>query len=300
MSRMCCVGIGQSAIDDANANHRRPEICKSSTTTTTTTKAAAAVERSKSRARRTRTIGSAANKRGFDERTTARVMNGTVEDARGGLSDRRGKFRENVIDFERVFRAGNGRSSTTNRTRTRSLQAQAAAHAIGVNELAWLASTTYSLFCFYVCIRAKRGCERAMYGIRNYSILVPLSVFYGVLLLRSWNENTLSLMMPGSIEEGLRTGKVQFIPRLQGISALLSERAVSASAWAHFMSVNLFVARHATLQSITFDFPVSHTLALCIVTGPLGLLSHVLTKSCVLFFRKRSQSTHARNQNSAQ
>ena len=171
------------------------------------------------------------------------------------------------------------------------IMAQTSLFNLGVNELAWLLSTLYALFCFSICVRAKRGDEKAIANIRNYSTLVPLAVFYGVLLIRSWSDNTLALMMPGSLEEGLKTGEVQFIPKLSGISELLSEKAASASAWAHFMLVNLFVARHATLQSLKFDLPVVHTLALCLVTGPLGLLSHVVTKWIVLKLRtKRSSS----------
>jgi hypothetical protein len=124
-----------------------------------------------------------------------------------------------------------------------------------------------------------------------------LAVFYGVLLIRSWSDNTLALMMPGSLEEGLRTGEVQFIPKLSGISELLSEKAASASAWAHFMLVNLFVARHATLQSLKFDLPVAHTLALCLVTGPLGLLSHVVTKWIVLKLRSKRSSSERSAEN---
>ena len=168
-------------------------------------------------------------------------------------------------------------------------------HGLGVNELAWLLSTLYALFCFSICVRAKRGDEKAIANIRNYSTLVPLAVFYGVLLIRSWSDNTLALMMPGSLEEGLKTGEVQFIPKLSGISELLSEKAASASAWAHFMLVNLFVARHATLQSLKFDLPVAHTLALCLVTGPLGLLSHVVTKWIALKLRTKRSSSSERS-----
>ncbi|CAL6295550.1 unnamed protein product [Bathycoccus prasinos] len=153
-------------------------------------------------------------------------------------------------------------------------------HGLGVNELAWLLSTLYALFCFSICVRAKRGDEKAIANIRNYSTLVPLAVFYGVLLIRSWSDNTLALMMPGT-----------------GISELLSEKAASASAWAHFMLVNLFVARHATLQSLKFDLPVAHTLALCLVTGPLGLLSHVVTKWIVLKLRSKRSSSERSAEN---
>ena len=164
---------------------------------------------------------------------------------------------------------------------------------VGVNELAWALSTLYALFCFSICVRAKRGDAKSIERIRNYSTLVPLAIFYGVLLIRSWSDDTLRLMMPGSLEEGLRTGEVQFIPKLSGISELLSEKAASASAWAHFMLVNLFVARHATLQSLTFDLPVAHTLALCVITGPLGLFSHVLTKWIALKLRRHNTTAAA-------
>ena len=173
-------------------------------------------------------------------------------------------------------------------TRTALATTPHASAAVGVNELAWALSTLYALFCFSICVRAKRGDAKSIERIRNYSTLVPLAIFYGVLLIRSWSDDTLRLMMPGSLEEGLRTGEVQFIPKLSGISELLSEKAASASAWAHFMLVNLFVARHATLQSLTFDLPVAHTLALCLITGPLGLLSHVLTKWIALKLRRHN------------
>ena len=173
-------------------------------------------------------------------------------------------------------------------TCTTSAMTPHASAAVGVNELAWALSTLYALFCFSICVRAKRGDAKSIERIRNYSTLVPLAIFYGVLLIRSWSDDTLRLMMPGSLEEGLRTGEVQFIPKLSGISELLSEKAASASAWAHFMLVNLFVARHATLQSLTFDLPVAHTLALCLITGPLGLLSHVLTKWIALKLRRHN------------
>lgn len=47
----------------------------------------------------------------------------------------------------------------------------------------------------------------------------------------SWQPDTLQLMMPGSLEEGLRTGEPQFFPKLEGIMALLSRR-LTGERWA--------------------------------------------------------------------
>jgi hypothetical protein len=90
-----------------------------------------------------------------------------------------------------------------------------------------------------------------------------------------WSPDTLSLIMPGSIEEGLADGfKMQFVPRLDGIMELLSRRTTAASAWLHIACINFFVGRHAALRAMTQGLPVAHTLALTLVTGPLGLFSH--------------------------
>ena len=224
----------------------------------------------------------------------------------GGDKGRRKSRKTRFLKNKRAGVASNKRNAVASLNAAASLiannnnniiMAQTSLFNLGVNELAWLLSTLYALFCFSICVRAKRGDEKAIANIRNYSTLVPLAVFYGVLLIRSWSDNTLALMMPGSLEEGLRTGEVQFIPKLSGISELLSEKAASASAWAHFMLVNLFVARHATLQSLKFDLPVAHTLALCLVTGPLGLLSHVVTKWIVLKLRSKRSSSERSAEN---
>ena len=45
---------------------------------------------------------------------------------------------------------------------------------------------------------------------------------------QSWQPDTLQLMMPGNLEEGLRTGQVQFFPQLEGIMTLLSRRVTGA------------------------------------------------------------------------
>ena len=89
--------------------------------------------------------------------------------------------------------------------------------------------------------------------------------------------------MPGSLERGLATGEVQFVPTLRSIMTLLSARATATSAWAHLLCVNLFVARHVALKTRERNVrdghapPIAHTLVLSTLVGPLALLSHVVT-----------------------
>ena len=118
--------------------------------------------------------------------------------------------------------------------------------------------------------------------------LAPPCVAYLLLLVASWSPDTLSLMMPGSLEAGLRAGgfNPQFFPSLAGISTLLSRRGVAASAWMHLACVNLFVARHAAMRAARGGWALAHTLALAFVFGPAGLCAHFLTAA---FGRRRKK-----------
>jgi hypothetical protein len=110
----------------------------------------------------------------------------------------------------------------------------------------------------------------------------------------SWHPDTLSLMLPGSLEEGLRTGQPQFFPRLGGIMQLLSRRATAASAWVHLLTINAFAARHAYLDGTRRRLPVAHSLALALLAGPLGLASHLVTKAAVRHLRRRRMAARRR------
>jgi hypothetical protein len=43
---------------------------------------------------------------------------------------------------------------------------------------------------------------------RSNTPLVVLALLYGVVLLASWSPDTIHLMMPGSLEEGLKGGQM--------------------------------------------------------------------------------------------
>mmetsp|Transcript_16958 Transcript_16958/g.41810 ORF Transcript_16958/g.41810 Transcript_16958/m.41810 type:complete len:255 (-) Transcript_16958:333-1097(-) len=172
---------------------------------------------------------------------------------------------------------------------------------VTIPELACAASFLYlvgSFITFWVAARSSNGAvyrqnetpssafssasSWAVQFTKSHLPLVPLCVLYLALLVASWSPDTLSLIMPGSIEEGLADGfKMQFVPRLDGIMELLSRRTTAASAWLHIACINFFVGRHAALRAMTQGLPVAHTLALTLVTGPLGLFSHWITQAVV-------------------
>ncbi|MEW5301927.1 MAG: hypothetical protein WDW38_008546 [Sanguina aurantia] len=115
--------------------------------------------------------------------------------------------------------------------------------------------------------------------VRSKMLPVPLALLYAVLLINSWSPDLLSILMPGSLQEGLSDGfKVQFMPRLEGIASLFSRVPTSASVLVHLLAINLFMGCSAFLQGLDEGVSTAHTLLLSMLCGPLGLLSFMITK----------------------
>lgn len=80
--------------------------------------------------------------------------------------------------------------------------------------------------------------------LRSPWTLVPVALAYGVLLSWSWQPDTFSLILPGSLADGFKGGfNPQFFPKLSGIVALFSRVPTAASLWVHLLAVDLFAAR---------------------------------------------------------
>ncbi|GAX81942.1 hypothetical protein CEUSTIGMA_g9370.t1 [Chlamydomonas eustigma] len=110
--------------------------------------------------------------------------------------------------------------------------------------------------------------------------VIPIALAYGLLLANSWSPDTLSLIMPGSLEEGLQGGIYpQFFPKLEGIMVLFQRPATAASWLLHICAINLFLGRSIYLEGHSKGVATAHSLVLACVAGPVGLLSHLLTKA---------------------
>lgn len=63
------------------------------------------------------------------------------------------------------------------------------------------------------------------------------------------------------------------------LSGCMATAETAASAWIHLLSLDLFVARHVYLDSLSAGVPAVHSLVFCCMFGPVGYLSHTLTKT---------------------
>eukprot|EP00191_Tetraselmis_sp_GSL018_P008785 CAMPEP_0177603860 /NCGR_PEP_ID=MMETSP0419_2-20121207/15769_1 /TAXON_ID=582737 /ORGANISM="Tetraselmis sp., Strain GSL018" /LENGTH=149 /DNA_ID=CAMNT_0019097723 /DNA_START=325 /DNA_END=774 /DNA_ORIENTATION=- len=126
-------------------------------------------------------------------------------------------------------------------------------------------------------------------SVRRPWFITPVALSYLFIFSLSLESDTLALLMPGSLEEGLRTGRPQFLPQLSGIAELFSRTMTAASLWLHLLSINLFAARHIFLDGCRHGVATQHSLLVCAAAGPLGLAVHVATKAAVLALRRQAQ-----------
>ena len=67
-------------------------------------------------------------------------------------------------------------------------------------------------------------------------------------------------------------------PTLSIIAEFFADERAAATAWVHFLVMDLFVGRWVYLEGQRTGLFTSHSIALCLFAGPMGLLSHILTQ----------------------
>jgi len=140
---------------------------------------------------------------------------------------------------------------------------------------------------FYALMILRPRWEPTRRLMQSYLPFIPMAGLYLYMLMRSWTPDTLQLMLPGDL--ALAAQGPQFFPRLDCIAVLFSRTWTVASAWVHLLCVDLFMARHIFLECLRDDLPTLHTLVLCMLFGPGGMLCHVATRAVVLAARGRFQ-----------
>jgi Domain of unknown function (DUF4281) len=66
--------------------------------------------------------------------------------------------------------------------------------------------------------------------------------------------------------------------QLSDIARLFSMEKIAATGWVHFLVMDLFVGRWIYWDGQQTGVWTVHSLALCFFAGPMGLLSHILTR----------------------
>ncbi|MGF1534897.1 MAG: ABA4-like family protein [Elainellaceae cyanobacterium] len=76
---------------------------------------------------------------------------------------------------------------------------------------------------------------------------------------------------------------------LSDIAALFADERVAATGWVHFLVMDLLAGRWIYQDGQAHQIFTRHSLALCLFAGPMGLLSHIVTRWIVNARRPASE-----------
>lgn len=97
---------------------------------------------------------------------------------------------------------------------------------------------------------------------------VVLGLLYAYLLYLSWTPDTIRMMFASKY----------LLPELQGIAKMFSSEMTLASAWIHLLVVDLFAARQVFHDGLENQIETRHSVSLCLLFCPIGIVTHVITK----------------------
>ncbi|XP_042475451.1 protein ABA DEFICIENT 4, chloroplastic-like [Macadamia integrifolia] len=95
-----------------------------------------------------------------------------------------------------------------------------------------------------------------------------LGILYAYLLYLSWTPDTMRLMFASKY----------WLPELSSIGKMFSSEMTLASAWIHLLAVDLFAARQVYQDGLENEIETRHSVSLCLLFCPIGIVTHMLTK----------------------
>ncbi|GAA0156201.1 hypothetical protein LIER_13746 [Lithospermum erythrorhizon] len=98
---------------------------------------------------------------------------------------------------------------------------------------------------------------------------IVLGLLYAYLLCLSWTPDTLRYMFASKY----------WMPELSGMLKMFSNDMTLASAWIHLLVVDLFAARQVYYDGLQNDIETRHSVSLCLLFCPIGILLHLITKA---------------------
>ncbi|WIA28582.1 hypothetical protein OEZ86_011122 [Tetradesmus obliquus] len=113
------------------------------------------------------------------------------------------------------------------------------------------------------------------------SPVVPLAfgIAYAVLAWQAWQA--------GSLEAVRQViAAAQPLPDAASLAGLFQHKALAALAWLHLLMLDFLTARAVVMDGLRHLVPTCHSVWLCFMVGPLGLLSHLATRAAVHKLRK--------------
>ncbi|CAN4123623.1 unnamed protein product [Withania somnifera] len=141
---------------------------------------------------------------------------------------------------------------------------------------------TAAVLPFYTIMVVAPKAELTRKAMKSSIPYIVLGLLYAYLLYLSWTPDTLRLMFASKY----------WLPELPGMAKMFSNEMTLASAWIHLLAIDLFAARQVYHDGLQNDIETRHSVSLCLLFCPVGILTHFLTKALTSSPEKRQRRTH--------
>ncbi|CAH9105585.1 unnamed protein product [Cuscuta europaea] len=130
---------------------------------------------------------------------------------------------------------------------------------------------TVAVLPFYTFMVAAPRSDLTKKLMGNGTPFVALGVVYAYLLYLSWTPDTLRFMFSSKY----------WLPELPGMAQMFANEMTLASAWIHLLVVDLYAAKQVYEDGMQNDVEIRHSVLLCLLFCPIGILVHIMTKALV-------------------
>ncbi|KAJ4973873.1 hypothetical protein NE237_007047 [Protea cynaroides] len=127
---------------------------------------------------------------------------------------------------------------------------------------------TAAVLPFYILMVLAPKAELTKKTMESTIPYVALGLLYAYLLYLSWTTDTVQLMFASKY----------WLPELSSIGKMFSREMTLASAWIHLLAVDLFAARQVYQDGLQNEIETRHSVSLCLLFCPIGIVTHVFTK----------------------
>uniref|UniRef100_A0A803M4C9 Uncharacterized protein n=1 Tax=Chenopodium quinoa TaxID=63459 RepID=A0A803M4C9_CHEQI len=128
---------------------------------------------------------------------------------------------------------------------------------------------TAAVLPFYTLMVVAPKAELTKKTMKSSIPYVVFGLLYAYLLYLSWTPETIRLMFASKY----------WLPELQGIAKMFSSEMTLASAWIHLLVVDLYAARQVYHDGLQKEIETRHSVSMCLLFCPVGILSHLITSS---------------------
>ncbi|KAB5516593.1 hypothetical protein DKX38_027241 [Salix brachista] len=128
---------------------------------------------------------------------------------------------------------------------------------------------TTAVLPFYTLMVVAPKAEVTRKSMESSIPYVVLGLLYSFLLYLSWTPETIHLIFANKY----------WLPELSSMAKMFSSEMTLASAWIHLLTVDLFAARQVFDDGLENEVETRHSVSLCLLFCPIGIITHVITKA---------------------